>query len=256
MIMFLDCETIPRWMDYNSMPANFQELYLKRFESKLPEDIDNADALNYHIAEHYDKNAGLYAEYNQIICVVLGYMKADKLIIKRFISDKEGLLLEKVWEVLMSSAIMEKNAKTGTLYLRSDSRLVAHNGMEFDFPMLFRRMLANGILIPPILNSIGKKPWEMQLDDTMKIWSGTAWNYKVSLDLLCALFNIKSPKQEITGADIGRIWYETKKENSPAAETKLFEDIGSYCERDVVALVLVYCYQTGQEPFKTIEYGK
>ncbi|MFM7194795.1 MAG: hypothetical protein ACKOYP_08470 [Bacteroidota bacterium] len=41
-------------------------------------------------------------------------------------------------------------------------RLCAHNGKEFDFPYLCRRMIINGIPLPPSLDLSGRKPWEVK----------------------------------------------------------------------------------------------
>jgi uncharacterized protein YprB with RNaseH-like and TPR domain len=107
--------------------------------------------------------------------------------------------------------------------------LCAHNGKEFDFPYLCRRMVINGLEIPPILDLAGKKPWEVKHLDTMELWKFGDYKSFVSLDLLADIFNIPSPKDDIDGSMVRKVYYE---ENN-------LERIVEYCSKDVITLTQV-----------------
>jgi hypothetical protein len=102
--------------------------------------------------------------------------------------------------------------------------MCAHNGKEFDFPYLCRRILINGLPIPVQLNLHGKKPWEIMHLDTMDLWKFGDFKNYTSLKLLAAVFNIPSPKDDIDGSMVNGVYW---KEND-------LERIRVYCEKDVI----------------------
>ena len=104
--------------------------------------------------------------------------------------------------------------------------LCAHNGKEFDFPYMARRMLINRIRLPEMLDLAGKKPWEVRHLDTMELWKFGDFKNYTSLDLLTAVFGIPSPKDDISGADVWKVYWQ---------EDDL-ERIKNYCQKDVVSL--------------------
>ena len=105
--------------------------------------------------------------------------------------------------------------------------LCAHNGKEFDFPYMARRLLINGLPLPSILNIAGKKPWEVQHLDTLELWKFGDYKNYTSLSLLTAIFDIPTPKDDIDGSMVRGVYYVEKNLNR----------IKEYCEKDVVALV-------------------
>ena len=109
---------------------------------------------------------------------------------------------------------------------RTGATLCAHNGKEFDFPYIARRMLINGIEIPELLNIAGKKPWEVALLDTMELWKFGDYKNYTSLNLLTCIFGIPSPKDDIDGSQVADVYY---RENN-------LERIAIYCEKDVLAI--------------------
>ena len=109
-------------------------------------------------------------------------------------------------------------------------KLCAHNGKEFDFPYISRRMLVNSIPLPDCLNLSGKKPWEVAHLDTMEMWKFGDYKHFTSLDLLAALFDIPSSKAGIDGSQVNAVYYKEKN----------LEKIKLYCARDVVVLVQLY----------------
>jgi len=116
--------------------------------------------------------------------------------------------------------------------------LCAHNGKEFDFPFLARRILIHGLHLPYILDTAGKKPWETQFLDTMELWKFGDYKHFTSLELLAAVFDIPTPKDDISGGDIHWVYWEEHD----------LERIRVYCQKDVLTvarLFLKYQQQPG-----------
>lgn len=212
-ITFLDIETIPRAGDLEE----FKELYHKKFSRDIPELI--------HLEEHFMEHAGLYAEFGKIINISVGKVTASKLFVKSIAYEDEVKILR-----IFIDTLGKLNAHT----------LCAHNGREFDFPWLKRRMLVLGIKVPDIMNTYGKKPWETSYEDTMDMWGDTQFKYKCSLDLLAKLFGLPSPKQSMTGEDV----FTTYNNQELSMEERL-KRISEYGSGDVVTLVNVWCKLQG-----------
>ena len=122
------------------------------------------------------------------------------------------------------SAMLSKFSRTN-----KEALLCAHNGKEFDFPYIARRMIINGLVIPEILDNAGKKPWEIKLLDTMDLWKFGDYKNYTSLDLLTSVLGIPTPKDDIDGSMVAGIFYS---END-------IERIVHYCEKDVLAIARV-----------------
>jgi hypothetical protein len=172
------------------------------------------------IDRHYLQYAPLSAEFGKIVCISLGkVVKTDtgsiQLRIKALAGADEGALLNEFVRMILK-------ART----------LCAHNGKEFDYPFLFRRLVIQNIPVPGVLNTIGKKLYEMSnLEDTQVMWSGSQWNHRVGLDLLSNLFGLQSSKEEMTGADVWKVFY---------FEEGGLEKIARYGRGDIFNLVNIY----------------
>ena len=213
-ILFLDVETVPVAPTFSELSEEFQSLWAEktrwqRSEGQTPD-------------EFYGVKAGVMAEFAKVICVSVGYIyeKNNTSIfrIKSFYGDDEQLLLSELKTLLDDKFATKRHF------------LCAHNGKEFDYPFLCRRMIVNGVGLPKILEIAGKKPWEVRHLDTMELWKFGDYKSFTSLPLLCNIFNVPTPKDDISGADVARVNYE---END-------LERIKVYCEKDVVALIQVF----------------
>ncbi len=102
--------------------------------------------------------------------------------------------------------------------------LCAHNGKEFDFPYLCRRMLINGLNIPKQLQIAGKKPWEINHLDTMELWKFGDFKNYTSLNLLATVLGIPNPKDDIQGSDVHWVYWQEKD----------LKRIQTYCQKDVL----------------------
>jgi len=206
-ILFLDIETVPAQPNYNALSDRMKHLWDKKAESLKRAETDTPETL-------YEK-AGIFAEFGKIICISTGVVNGGKATIKSFYGHNEVELLKEFADELRD------------LPSRGVRLLCAHNGKEFDFPWICRRMMINGIRIPDMMNIQGKKPWEIAHIDTMELWKFGDFKNFTSLDLLTELFDIPTPKDDINGADVARVYYE---------EDDLTR-IMQYCQKDVIALI-------------------
>lgn len=214
-LAFIDIETVSLTHDFHSLPPRLQEAWAKKSVQ--------LDAEKKDFAAHYFEKAAIYAEFGKVLVIGIGFFHENEqkelcLRVKALTNPDEKTLLVEFCH------LMEKG------FLTSDLALCAHNGKEFDFPYLCRRMLVNGISLPDYLNISGKKPWEIRHHDTLEMWKfGDRKNY-TSLDLLATIFNIPSSKNGIDGSMVNTAYY---------LENKL-ESIVEYCKRDVIVLAQLY----------------
>jgi predicted PolB exonuclease-like 3'-5' exonuclease len=73
----------------------------------------------------------------------------------------------------------------------------------------------------------------------MEMWKFGDWKSYTSLKLLTAIFDIPSPKDDIDGSQVGQVYWE---ENDLGR-------ISRYCEKDVLATMLVYDRLSGDNLF-------
>jgi DNA polymerase elongation subunit (family B) len=214
-ILFLDIETVACTDNYQSLHERLKTQwsrkagFLKREEHITDENL-------------FHQRAGIYAEFGKIICIVIGKLyenEAGELAIKTkalFDHDEANLLRE-------FKAMVEKMDSPNL-------RLCAHNGKEFDFPYMSRRMLIHGITLPPVLNLSGRRPWENPHLDTMEMWKFGDYKHYTSLDLLAAIFNVPSSKNDMDGSQVNTVYYQEKN----------FEKIKNYCVSDVIVLTQLF----------------
>ena len=108
--------------------------------------------------------------------------------------------------------------------------LCAHNGKEFDFPYLCRRLIANNIHIPPSLQLAGKKPWEVHHLDTLELWKFGDFKSYTSLNLLAHTLGIPTPKDDIDGSMVWSVYWNDKN----------LDRIVQYCQKDVITVAQVF----------------
>jgi DNA polymerase elongation subunit (family B) len=217
-ILFLDIETVPEVFNYNDLDDAKRKLWDLKTKYKQR---------NGQTAEEVYENAGIFAEFGKIVCISVGLIKQDenhRIRLKSFYGHDEKQLLEEFIYLL--------NEHYNTNY----HLLCAHNGKEFDFPYLARRILINGFSLPDLLNIAGKKPWEINHLDTMELWKFGDYKHYTSLDLLASIFKIPSPKNDITGADVSRVYWEEED----------VDRIAEYCEKDVLATAQLFLRYQGQ----------
>ena len=214
--LVIDIETVSG----NGNAGTIPEQLFKHWERKA-EFIRNPEEKSAE--ELYEDRAAIYAEFGKVIVIGMAIFHEHKgkpaMRVKSIASnDEKELLLE------------FKNFIEGK-FDQDNLKLCAHNGKEFDFPYLCRRMLINDIKIPWSLNMSGKKPWEVNHIDTMELWKFGDWKSFTSLDLLTTVFNIPSSKTEMDGSKVSKTYYQEKDG---------LKKIEEYCKRDVIATAQLY----------------
>jgi len=208
-ILFLDIETVPENENWNQLSPTAQKLFEQKTAYQRQEDTT---------VEVFYERAGIWAEFGKIVCISVGYFTAEKaerqLRIKSFYGDDENVLLKAFKELLDAH------------FSKKEQVLCAHNGKEFDFPYIARRMIVHQIELPKKLNLFGKKPWEIPHLDTMELWKFGDYKHYSSLKLLTSILGIPSPKDDIDGSEVAHVYYEEKN----------LERIVLYCEKDTVAI--------------------
>jgi len=211
-VMFLDIETVPSFPSFGNLSPAMQTLWDKKSKQfRTPE--QNA-------SDVYER-AGIYSEFGKIICISVGVISGNSPFnfrLKSFKGDDEKELLTAF------ASMLSKFCRAN-----HDALLCAHNGKEFDYPYIARRMIINRIVIPEILDNAGKKPWEIKLLDTMDLWKFGDYKNYTSLDLLTNVLGIPTPKDDIDGSMVAGIYY---------VENDL-DRIARYCEKDVLAIAQV-----------------
>ena len=210
-ILFLDIETVPQHENFNEVSPELQNLYAKKTEYQRKEEF---------IPSEFYHRAGIWAEFGKIICISAGYMVQK--------NGERQLRTTSFWGEEKDILVDFKNLLE-THYNSPKNLLCAHNGKEFDFPFIARRMIIHGIQIPKSLNLFGKKPWEVPHLDTMELWKFGDYKHFTSLKLLTAILNIPSPKDDIDGSQVRDVFYKEKN----------IDRIVLYCEKDVVAVAQI-----------------
>ena len=225
-ILFLDIETVPQHPSFELLPNEWKDLWIKKAEALLRNRENETTESIY-------PRAGIYAEFGKIICISCGYLQGQgadkKIILKSFAGDNEALLLHEFSEML------KKWSGTEPRYL------CAHNGKEFDFPYLCRRLLINKLPIPPVLNTAGKKPWEVQHLDTMELWKFGDFKSYTSLNLLALSLGIATPKDDIDGSMVWEVYWKERN----------LERIITYCQKDVVTVAQIFLRMHGEPLIKS-----
>lgn len=221
-VLFLDIETVACTDSYSSLSERLKIQWARKASFFKREELQTDEEL-------FNLRAGIYAEFGKIIVIAVGKFyepESGKLGLKTrcLCSDDEKKLL------LDFKNLLEKSDQT-TL------KLCAHNGKEFDFPYLSRRMLVNSVSIPTVLNHTGKKPWEVPHLDTMEMWKFGDHKHYTSLDLLAAIFNISTSKSDMDGSQVNQVYYQEKN----------LEKIANYCVGDVLALSQLYLKLKGMD---------
>lgn len=224
-VLVIDIETVPQENSFEKLSHQWQSLWAKKALKIAPE-IDPK--------ESYER-AGIYAEFGKIICIGVGvlYYHKNQLAIK--VKDFSGKDEKKI---LQDFADFLKEH-----YSHKDHLLAAHNGKEFDFPYIIRRMIINSIEVPKILQLSGKKPWEVQHLDTMELWKQGDYKSYTSLELLAASFGIQTPKDDIDGSQVASVYYK---------DSNLLR-IVEYCKKDVVTTAKVLARISNNEVLKEVE---
>ena len=221
-VLFLDIETVPQQSSFDGLDDDFRKLWEDK--SRYSREKHGTTLVDSYA------EAGIYAEFGKIICISVGYfstrLQERVFRVTSFYGHDEHALLAEFCALL--------ETRTNHPF----RVLCAHNGKEFDFPYLCRRMLIQGIRLPQMLDIAGKKPWEIAHLDTMELWKFGDFKNYTSIKILAKVFGIPTPKDDIDGSQVRSVYYE---ENN-------LDRIEIYCKKDVVTVArLLQCFR-GEVP--------
>jgi DNA polymerase elongation subunit (family B) len=208
-LLLIDIETVSEHPTFSGLSNDWKQLWEEKVQRQLPEHVT--------AEEFYPQRAGVMAEFSKIVCISVGYFKRDgkdiHLRVKSFYGDEEKILLQDFIAALQK---MESNNNKWSF--------TGHNIKEFDIPFICRRLLINGLVLPPFLDFQNMKPWETNMIDTFQYWRFGDYKHYTSLKLLAAALNVPSPKDDIDGSMVGDVYWKEKN----------LERIVTYCQKDVV----------------------
>jgi predicted PolB exonuclease-like 3'-5' exonuclease len=210
-ILFLDIETVPEKATFDELSETEKKLFAAKTQYQRTEDQSPAS---------FYERAGIWAEFGKIVCISVGFFNLmsnqREFRIKSFYGQEE--------ELLMAFKTLLENHFSQAAHL-----LCAHNGKEFDFPYIARRMIIKGINLPAKLDLFNKKPWEVPHLDTLHLWRFGDYKHYTSLSLMAHVLGIPTPKDDIDGSQVARVYYEEKN----------IDRIISYCEKDVITIAQI-----------------
>lgn len=208
-VLFLDIETVPAVQHFDALDDDWKHLWedKSRFFREREE---------IELIASYER-AGVYAEFGKIVCISVGYLRQSRgerrFRMTSFYGDDEAQLLRDFANLINNH------------FSTRDHMLCGHNVKEFDLPFIARRMLVNGVQLPVPIDTAGKKPWEVNHLDTLELWKFGDYKNYTSLKLLTQLFGIPTPKDDIDGSQVARVYYEERD----------LDRIELYCRKDVLA---------------------
>lgn len=213
-LFLIDIETVSGVQHFQLLDDEWKELWTEKILKTLPPGTTPE--------EYYPQRAAILAEFAKVICISTGYFKKEndewQLRIKSFYSENEKEVLESF--IKMLHQLHSKNARWV---------FTGHNIKEFDIPFLSRRMMVNGISIPPYIDFQNMKPWETPVLDTLHLWRFGDYKHYTSLKLLAATLEVPSPKDDIDGSKVGEVFWKEKD----------LKRIAVYCQKDVATVANV-----------------
>ncbi|WNJ21117.1 ribonuclease H-like domain-containing protein [Pontibacter sp. G13] len=215
-LLFVDIETASSHAQFEDLSERMQKLWERKANKFRFSDPDTSPE------DLYAQKAAIFAEFGKVVCISAGVL--------RFEGDQPHFHVQSYFGPDERKTLVEFGAMLqGYQEKRPGYRLCAHNGKEFDFPYLGRRYMIHGLPIPDILQVQGKKPWETSFVDTMELWKFGDYKSYTSLDLIAAVMDIPSPKDDIDGSMVSHtFWVEGAHER-----------IKNYCEKDVLTTAQV-----------------
>ncbi len=229
-ILFFDIETAPVVESFDNLSEEMQHLWAEKYQK-----LQDRDPVRYASTPDEDwMQAAVFAEFSRVVCISVGFCYIPKgerewhLRTKAFYGTDERRILADFLELV------------GSFMISPYHNLCGHNIKEFDVPFVCRRALINGLQLPDALQIAGKKPWEVHFLDTLELWKFGDFKSYTSLKTLTAVFGIPTPKDDIDGSQVGRVYYEEKD----------LQRISNYCQKDVVATTQVFLRMNGEETIK------
>lgn len=209
-LLFIDIETVPLQPQFEDLSKPMQQLFANKTKNYRTEAT---------LPQLYTQKAGILAEFGKIVCIGLGYLTGKKenyqMRVTAIANTNEKKLLVTFLKLL--------NKSFNNI---NQFSFCGHNIKEFDIPYICRRILINALPLPEVLNISGLKPWEVNHIDTLNLWKFGDRKHFTSLNLLAHLLKVPTPKNDIDGSDVARVFWQ----NGDLAR------ITKYCIKDVITV--------------------
>ena len=217
-ILFIDIETAPICSRWEELSENMQILWNKKAKT-----LRTAPDEEFDSARLFEEKGGIFSEFSKVVCIGIGslvFQENEWVFRLKSIAEKdEKILLNNFLSILDRFVSGNK-----------EMRFCGHNIKEFDLPFLCRRMIVNEIALPSPLKLHNKKPWEITHIDTLEFWKFGDYKNYTSLALLAEILGIPSPKNDIDGSMVGKVFWEEQN----------LERIATYCLQDVLTTAKVF----------------
>lgn len=225
-IVFLDIETarVVKELEKDT-PLYESWAYLMKYKND-PRSLEDS----------YREDAALFPEFAKVLCITVGRVKNGKIKLTTYGDENERTLLENFNRDL--GMVTEANPKT---------RLAGHAIIDFDIPFILKRCIINWVPANELIDNGAAKPWEVTHLDTKVLWKSSGQRASSLINIAVAL-GIPSPKSDISGADVGHVYYE----EGAAGLARIIR----YCEKDVITTINVYLRINYMEPINDIELSK
>lgn len=219
-ILFFDIETAP--------VVGKLELDTPLFDSWAYKVNKTGEKTDQEVVDSYSIEAGLYPEFAKVISIVVGKIHKGKILLVTLDDEDEKVILNDF------NSLLERNNR---------NKLAGFVNISFDTPFVFKRMIINGIAPHEMLDASGLKPWEVDELDLAVLWKGNSFA-RASLINVATAFGLPSPKDDISGADVGRVYWSEGLEG--------LKRISKYCRKDVVTTINVFRKMRLQEPLEVV----
>lgn len=171
------------------------------------------------VAEKAWRKTALNGGYGQIYCIGVAMGYKEPFVIQK---DNEKEMLQCLFAKI-NEALKELHSHHGSTVF------IGHN-VEWDLRFLYQRCVIQGV--EPTVELIHSK-YSPHVFDTMQTWAG--FGNRISLDELCQILNIPTPKQGIDGSQVWDFVQQGKG-----------QEVMEYCRRDVAAVQAIYRRMTYQ----------
>ena len=225
-LVFFDIETTAQYETYQELEKNtpasaaaFKYNYTMKTDRQVP------GWVGLTLEEAYIDKAPLLPEYGKVICLSWGILN---------MTSTEDYELQTASIIGGEEQILKKTKKLLKAMAKKNLVLCGQNIKDFDMPYLDKRMMIHGLVVPELLWTADKKPWEISVVDTRDLWSFGSYRNQSNLVETCAALGIPSPKDDIWGSEVYRVFYKDKD----------IDRIARYCEHDVQAvanIMLKFC---------------
>lgn len=195
-VVFVNVEGVPELAD----PQNLTDSMLYYWDQiSKPLRTDDQTAADVYC------RAGEFGEFGKVACVTAGVIRHREeggqpfFITTSYCGDDERTLLSDFADML-GNFFADKN----DLHY-----LCGHAIWQKDAPFLGKRFLINGLPLPSLFDSKGRKPLRALLIDTQEYWTFSNHNATcVPADLLAGVFGIDAETSDFDPAEASRLYHD------------------------------------------------